>query len=485
MAINIPIHIDQIVGGNEQPVTTLSATNFDVVLASDGSTSVWSATGFANLGNGNYTLNGFSIPSSTTAQGAQVQVKLNGTLKPALGTFNVYTDNGEPWSRAKSEWADAKALDRAGDQLTGNDTLSYNNGTGGNFDCFSMTGGNTTTVGLSAVAPIGYFARKYASTGSVSALVGLSLSGIPTLSGNNVFNGSNTFNNSSFSFVATNIYGMAATANLHKVNVSACNVYTDAGYFGNGVDMFTVRFRDTGGGNNDLFAIGFDAGELGYLDFKNTPVRNFSGNVTLTAYGALSALNTWTANNRFTGNLSANKFFIGSTAGVSYNTSSDAISQVNSVFGVVTSITSTAISSITAGLNSSGSLSNVAYLNKPNSFIAMQNFSSNHDITADCGASQSTSITSNTQSATIVVQNYAAFDDGNSIVITWNNSLLTNRSAIFVTIQNGLSIPSGSIVSAYISNRTTGSCEITLTTNDHGTIFVNNFNVGLFAIPII
>lgn len=285
MAIKIPIQISQVVGGNLQPVSTLSSSDFDIVLASDGVTPV-PYSDFSNLGNGNYTFGTFTIPASTTAQGAQVQVKINGVLKSALGTFTVYPDNGEPWTSQKTVDLAAQRVDRAGDTIF--NWLTYI--PDGSFNPMMPL---TAAVASGVLVCYKYVNDNFATTGSVSGIQNASLSAYASLTGTNGFTGLNTFNNavlfntSTVSLVATNLWGTGATGNFKRHNVEVVSNTASAGVFGNGVDMMNSLYKDTGGDTRNIISWGFDSGENPYINFHNTPVQNINlGSLVVNSVGS-------------------------------------------------------------------------------------------------------------------------------------------------------------------------------------------------------
>lgn len=201
MALTIPIFVGQNVGGNIQPVSSLSSTNFTIRLASSTGTTISFST-FSNEGNGNYVFGGFTIPASSTAQGAEVNVAINGSLRSELGTFVVYANGDEPWTAQKTIDLAAARLDRGvGGQLwnAGCDTIFGQIQADDSVPESSMTGNSRKSLIHKF-----YVDDNFATTASVSGIIGFATgsltSGYVTINTEQVITGAKTLYLSSTGF---------------------------------------------------------------------------------------------------------------------------------------------------------------------------------------------------------------------------------------------------------------------------------------------
>lgn len=166
MAQTIAISVEQVSGGYKAPISTLSATNFTVRLSSATGTSVPFAY-FSNEGNSNYVIGQLTIPASTTAQGALVNVAINGTLRPELGTFRVYNDDDEPYTATKVE---SSFMSSTGDTVTGIYNLSGSTiSLSAYIDQYSPMYLNDAPTNTAYIWK-SHADNKYASTGSLSGI---------------------------------------------------------------------------------------------------------------------------------------------------------------------------------------------------------------------------------------------------------------------------------------------------------------------------
>ncbi|WP_276974479.1 hypothetical protein [Flavobacterium filum] len=294
MAQTIAITVDQISGGYKTPVSTLSASNFTVRLASSTGTNVTFGY-FSNEGNSNYVLGNFTIPASSTAQGASVNVAINGTLRPELGTFRVYADNDEPWTAQKTIDLAAARLDRGVvGQLV-------------NAGCDTIFGqiqydDSVAESSITGINRKGLIHRGYVDDALSSGLNGAYL----PLSGGTV-NGNVTINASRLSLVATALSGESASAYLKRVSASSMSVYNYLGTYPTG-NHFTYGYQNTDQENVSVFSMGCDDGEIPYINFHNRQILNFSGNISMAGYMPLTG-------GVFSGSVSANgpRFILNNT----------------------------------------------------------------------------------------------------------------------------------------------------------------------------
>jgi len=103
--------------------------------------------------------------------------------------------------------------------------------------------------------------------------------------------------------------------------------------------------------------------------------------------------------------------------------------------------------------------------------------------TANFGGGQTGSCTSNTQSTDITITNYHSLISTASLLLTFNSSLLTTSSKIYVTYMDGITINDGEVYGAAVISRSPpGQCVIQLTTTS-GVGPSGDFHLSVFVTP--
>lgn len=270
MALTIPITVGQVSGGNYQPVSSLSSTNFTIRLSSATGTTISYST-FSNEGNGNYVFGGFTIPAGSTAQGASVNVAINGTLRPELGTFIVYADNDMPWTAQKTIDLAAARLDRgvqgqlvsAGcdtifGQIQYDDAVAESSITGinrkGLIHKFYVDDNFATTASVSAFSS----GAGYVTTGSTQNIVG-----------KKAFSGGTTFELGTSATTAT-AFRITTASNPPNGGV----IILDAGYQANNVGRFNFYDSDMQVKSVTASTVSSATAYLNYADVYKTGTQN-------------------------------------------------------------------------------------------------------------------------------------------------------------------------------------------------------------------